>query len=132
MAAPYLLKDAVLTAPLRLDATGRDGGASPEPGGSEPSAENDPTRFGLWLLLGTISMLFIGFTSALLVRRASSDWVPLSAPPLLWINTLILTTSSITLESARRRFRAHGPKAAGAALLLTGLLGALFVTGQLG
>ena len=40
----------------------------------------DPDRFGLWAFLGTVAMLFIGFTSAYILRRASADWQPLTAP----------------------------------------------------
>ena len=45
----------------------------------------------LWLFLGTVSMLFVGFTSAFILRRASADWQPLSAPPILFINTAVLS-----------------------------------------
>ncbi len=46
-------------------------------GGGGTSLIGDPARFGLWLFLGTVSMLFIGFTSAYILRRASADWQPL-------------------------------------------------------
>jgi cytochrome c oxidase subunit 3 len=75
-------------------------------------------------------MMFIGFTSAILVRRAAADWVPLQAPSLLWLNTAVLAASSATLEAARRRFRAR--RGTGSWLGATGLLGALFVAGQWG
>ena len=38
-------------------------------GGGGTSAPFDPAQFGLWAFLGTVSMLFIGFTSAYIVRR---------------------------------------------------------------
>ncbi len=90
----------------------------------------DPTRFGLWAFLGTISMLFIGFTSAYMLRRASADWSPINPPEILWLNTALLAASSLTLEFARRRLRALD--LAGTARLVgaTGLLGVLFVSGQ--
>jgi cytochrome c oxidase subunit 3 len=108
--------------PARL----RDGGD----GAGRPEGTFDPTRFGLWAFLATVSMLFIGFTSALLLRRASFDWQPLAAPPILWANTTVLLLSSLALEDARRRLRAFD--LAGTALLVyaTGGLGALFVGGQ--
>jgi cytochrome c oxidase subunit 3 len=130
MAAPLLLKDGVLDPLSRFEVgPGSPGGGAP-PSGPERETETDPTRFGLWLFLGTISMMFIGFTSALLVRRSASDWVPLQAPFLLWINTAVLAGSSVTLEAARRRFRAH--RGIGSWLAATGLLGLLFVAGQWG
>jgi cytochrome c oxidase subunit III len=89
----------------------------------------DPARFGLWLFLGTASMLFVGFTSAYIARRASPDWRPLAPPSILWANTAVLLASSATLEVARRRLKRWEP-AVVAWLAATGALGALFVAGQ--
>jgi cytochrome c oxidase subunit III len=91
----------------------------------------DVTRFGLLAFLGTLSMLFIGFTSAYMVRRASGDWQPLSAPAVVWLNTAVLLVSSMTLELARRRQRDWRLSAVQGWVAATGALGALFVAGQL-
>jgi cytochrome c oxidase subunit III len=112
------------------------------PGGGGPGGEGDdrregpevffdPARFGLWLFLGTLTMMFIGFTSAYMVRRLSPDWAPLKPPGLLWANTAVLLLSSGTLEAARRRLRGWNVAGVGPWLLATGALGALFVGGQL-
>jgi cytochrome c oxidase subunit 3 len=110
--------------PLDLGAPG--GGEGPF--GDRPSA--DPSRFGLWAFLGTVSMLFIGFTSAYILRRASADWQPLVGPRILWFNSAALFLSSATLETARRRLRSWDLPETRAWLAATGLLGALFVAGQ--
>jgi cytochrome c oxidase subunit 3 len=125
-----MAQDGVLATTSRFD-VGAPGGSVPEGGHERPHELGDPARFGLWVLLGTIAMLFIGFTSALLVRRASSDWIPFSAPLLLWINTAVLAGSSAALEMARRRLRGVRYDGVLPWTLLTGLLGALFVAGQL-
>lgn len=101
-------------------------------GGGGAQVRFDPTRFGLWAFLGTISMLFIGFTSAYMLRRASADWAPLAAPRILWLNTALLALSSVALETARRRLRDWKVPAARAFFGLAGLLGAGFVIGQFG
>jgi cytochrome c oxidase subunit 3 len=75
-------------------------------------------------------MLFIGFTSAVILRRASGDWRPLPAPPVLWLNTAVLLASSGTLEVARRRLRSWDARSAQALLGATGLLGFVFLAGQ--
>lgn len=90
----------------------------------------EPARLGLWLLLGTLSMMFIGFTSAYLVRRASPDWQPLQAPSLLWVNTLVLLASSATLERARHGLRSWDLATVPSWLGLTALLGFTFAGGQ--
>jgi cytochrome c oxidase subunit 3 len=107
-------------------AEGRSGGEGWWGGGSILA---DPARLGLWLFLGTITMLFIGFTSAFIARRASSDWRALEVPGLLWANTAVLLASSVTVEGARRRLRRWEPGVVGW-LAATGALGAAFVAGQ--
>jgi cytochrome c oxidase subunit 3 len=92
----------------------------------------DTARLGLLAFMGTVSMLFIGFTSAYIVRRASADWRPLRAPGLLWANTALLLASSATLETARRRLRSSDLRGAQVFVAATGLLGLLFVAGQVG
>jgi cytochrome c oxidase subunit 3 len=115
---------------------GRGGSGGGEPGGDgdrgrgTPEVFYDPHRFGLWLFLGTLTMMFIGFTSAYMVRRTSADWAPLPAPGLLFVNTALLLLSSGTLEGARRRLRGWNVAGVAPWLTATGLLGALFVTGQ--
>lgn len=91
----------------------------------------DPAHFGLWLFLGTVTMFFIGLTSAYLVRRAAADWRPLPLPSALWLNTGFLVISSVTLEMARRGLRSWDLSAARRWLSATGVLGALFVASQL-
>jgi len=82
-------------------------------------------------------MSFAAFTSALVVRQGgSTDWRHLVLPRILYLNTLILLLSSITLEVGRRRFRrwtgGTESQRAGAqrALYATFALGLLFVAGQ--
>ncbi len=83
-------------------------------------------RLGLWIFLGTVTMLFAGFTSAYLVRQAGLDWRPLPRPPILWINTGVLLLSSALLEIGRRRSASVHGWVSGATML-----GVLFVLGQL-
>ena len=120
-------RDAALPQASRFDTVGPGGPSEGQPRGELGS---DPARFGLWVLLGTIAMLFIGFTSALVFRRAAADWVPMHAPALVWVNSVLLALSSVALEVARRRLR--GVKYEGVLrwVGVTGVLGALFVAGQ--
>jgi cytochrome c oxidase subunit 3 len=82
-------------------------------------------------LLGTAGMLFAGFASAYLVRRAGTDWDPEPLPTILIFTTIILLVSSGTIEISRSALR-RGEKAV--ALLwasTTAVLGMAFLTGQL-
>lgn len=91
----------------------------------------DTAQIGLWVLLGSLTMLFASFTSAYLVRRTGSDWAPLAIPPILWVSTAVLLASSVTMEAARRSFRRLQPLAFRKWALATFLLGSLFLLGQL-
>jgi cytochrome c oxidase subunit 3 len=101
-----------------------DGGDRPGP------SPREITRFGVWLMLGTMSMMFIGFTSAYMVRRIAADWQPLPLPSILWVNTLALLASSVVLEKSRRALAAWDLPGAQRWLGLTGLLGLAFAGGQ--
>ena len=125
----------VLEKEAGLDRGGANRCAAPDDrggGSGAPGGFADPTTFGLWAFLGTLTMLFIGFTSAYVVRRAAADWRPLAAPPLLWLNTAALLASSLALQTARGRLREWDLPGARAWVGATGLLGVAFVAGQLG
>jgi cytochrome c oxidase subunit 3 len=76
-------------------------------------------------------MLFVGFTSALILRRSSGDWQPLAAPRVLWLSTTLLFLSSVALERARSRYRTFDLAAGRRLFTATGLLGLGFVVAQL-
>ena len=93
------------------------GGGNGNGGGGEASDYGERlrrARLGLVVGLTAVIMLFVGFTSAMLVRKGlptfdqqtntySRDWVPIPLPwTLLSLNTLVLLASSLTIEFARR------------------------------
>src|SRR5207244_5131309 len=95
---------------------------------SVATAEFRPERrvaeTGIWIAIATISMSFAALTSALVVRQSSApDWQHFQLPPLLYVNTLVLLVSSVTLESSRRRPGSFG-------LHATLILGILFLVRQ--
>ena len=112
----------VVKAPRSRDTGGGDppsfgGGGNGNRGGNGSSDYGERlrrARLGLVVGLTAVVMLFVGFTSALLVRRGlptfdqqtntySRDWIPIQLPwTLLLINTGILLASTITIELARR------------------------------
>jgi cytochrome c oxidase subunit 3 len=108
--------------------------------GNLPSVEDrssEPAKTGVWVGLAAITMSFAALTSALVVRQGSGlDWHHIALPPILYANTVVLLTSSITLEVARRRITGYacgieGQSAAPMRWLgVTLALGLLFVAGQ--
>src|SRR3984885_4092180 len=95
-----------------------------------------PASTGIWVGLAAITMTFAAFTSALIVRQGTAPLVHVTLPPVLYLNTLLIIASSISLELARRRIASFmggaRDRAASPArwLYLTLLLGLLFVAGQ--
>jgi cytochrome c oxidase subunit 3 len=67
-----------------------------------------PSQTGVWVAVSAIAMSFAALTSALVVRQGSgTDWQRFALPRILYLDTLILLTSSYTLELARKRFAAR-------------------------
>jgi cytochrome c oxidase subunit III len=96
-----------------------------------------PASTGIWVALAAISMSFAALTSALVVRKGSSlDWRHFNLPSILYLNTVVLLASSVTLEIARRQVATFmgglRNKVANPArwLYVTLSLGLLFVAGQ--
>jgi cytochrome c oxidase subunit III len=95
-----------------------------------------PSSTAIWVVLFAITMMFAAFTSALIVRKASLDWQTFTLPSILYLNTLLLIASSVTLEIARRRVATFmgGLKTQVESparwLYITLFLGLLFVAGQ--
>jgi cytochrome c oxidase subunit 3 len=83
---------------------------------------------GVWVGIAAITMSFAALTSALVVRQgAGSDWEHFQLPPILFLNTLVLLGSSVTMHRSRRQAAASG---ALPWLYVTLTLGLLFVAGQ--
>jgi cytochrome c oxidase subunit 3 len=86
---------------------------------------------GLIAILATVGMLFAAFTAALLVRRTGGDWARVDLPPIVWVNATIILASSGAVELARRAVRLGAQPLAVPRLAAGGLLGVLFLAGQI-
>ena len=141
---------------LPSQGSGNGGWGTLVPAGGDPRrvkpSSPPPASTGIWVGLAAITMTFAAFTSALIVRQGSArDWQHFTLPPILYLNSLIIVASSVTLEIARRRIAAFmgaaktaeaktaeaktaaaNPKLPAPAswLYLTLALGLLFVAGQ--
>ncbi len=88
---------------------------------------------GIWVGVFAITMSFAAFTSALFVREGTTDWSHLSLPGVLYLNTLVLLVSSLTLEGARKTLEVApegSTRKASAWVMATLLLGLAFCAGQ--
>jgi cytochrome c oxidase subunit 3 len=103
---------------------------------ANPVIPATPSRTGVWVGIATITMSFAALTSAMVVRQgAAPDWLHFRLPPILYLNTVILVASSLTLERCRRLAMGGVAAGRGHSLALPWLaasitLGLLFVAGQ--
>ncbi|MCU1300844.1 MAG: cytochrome c oxidase subunit [Candidatus Sulfotelmatobacter sp.] len=126
---------------LPSQGSGNGGWRNLVPASADPRQVKDysppPASTGIWVGLAAITMTFAAFTSALVVRQGGApDWRHITLPPVLYLNTLLIVASSVTLEIARRRVAAFmgglkDPAANPARwLFVTLFLGLSFVAGQ--
>ncbi|HXW60964.1 MAG TPA: cytochrome c oxidase subunit 3 [Candidatus Acidoferrales bacterium] len=112
-------------------AGGRSGG-----GGEGSHGARGPGRVhitGMLIALGGILMFFSALISAWVVRRElpDADWQPLALPHILWLNTLVLALSGVTLAYSRRCLAAGREADYRYWWGITTILGAGFLAGQL-
>lgn len=117
-----------IPSPAQADPQTATGGV-PRPPGSPPSGsdwEKRPAgkpaprhrlrryRLGVGFGVVTIYMLFLGLASAFIIRQSGyrsddpqnpyvMDWQHIDLPSILYLNTILLAVSSITVELARRQ-----------------------------
>ncbi len=103
-------------------------------GGRDEPAPIEAGRLGMRLLVLALSMLFAASLLAyVLIRSRAPVWPPAGMPRLpdtLWISTLVMLASSATMQTAVRAARAGQERALRAGMLLTTLLGVLFLVSQ--
>jgi cytochrome c oxidase subunit 3 len=109
---------------------GGDGGGGD--GRKQPNRPVSPVRYYTGMAIGIVSVLmfFMALASAFLVRKGKPDWVAVPIPAILWINTLVLVTSSGILEVARARLGRSDVQGFKKFWRATTVLGLIFLLGQ--
>lgn len=115
---------------------GRGGGDGPGgrgyEGGSNPLLPLGAYRIAIWVAIISISMLFLALTAVMVARAVeSNNWIHTAVPPLLYYNTLVLVSSSFTLELSKRALKRDAEKQFVRWLHVTTGLGIAFIAGQL-
>lgn len=98
----------------------------------------EAAKVGLVVLLCVITMLFSLIGATYLMRmgihgplgHGGGDWVRLSEPPLLWVNTGVLVASSLAFHRAVTAARSGNDARLRTSMLAGGLLGLTFLVGQ--
>lgn len=91
----------------------------------------NPKLVALTTLLAVVTSFFALIMSAYALRMELGDWVPLTEPQLLWLNTGILVAASIAFQWTRNAAVRDVSSRMKTGMLLTGLLTIAFLIGQL-
>ena len=88
-------------------------------------------KFALLLACVSMSMLFVGLTSAWIVRQAKGNWQEFQIPAVFYVSTVVVLSGSITLILAKRFFLAGKKIAYRVMLVSTFVLALGFVVWQI-
>ncbi|MHB1920751.1 MAG: cytochrome c oxidase subunit 3 [Chitinophagaceae bacterium] len=89
-----------------------------------------PYKFNLWIALGSIVMMFAGFTSAYIVMHARNTWQSFPLPRIFWFSTAVIMLSSLTMQKALMNFKARNMNRYKRLITLTVFLGLVFLVSQ--
>ncbi|MBK8348395.1 MAG: cytochrome c oxidase subunit 3 [Saprospiraceae bacterium] len=89
-----------------------------------------PHKFALWAAMASITMMFVAFTSAYIVKQAAGNWLEFSMPTLFYVSTLVILCSSVTLHMSFNKFKSGDERLYKALLIVSLVLGLAFVVLQ--
>jgi len=89
-----------------------------------------PHKFTLWVAIGSIIMMFAGFTSAFIVKSNQAGWKSVALPKVFLLSTAVIIASSITVQMALRSFKNREMSRYRMLIGVTLLLGVAFVVFQ--
>lgn len=90
-----------------------------------------PKEFLMWAFLVSVFMIFAGFTSGYIVRRADGNWLEFVLPSGFIYSTVLVILSSISMQWALNQARRDELTRVKLGLVVTVLLGMGFIAAQL-
>jgi cytochrome c oxidase subunit III len=116
----------------------RPNGKGPGGNGRERRDDDNQDHFSaakyrvlMWVVLAAIVMMFAALSSAYIVLSGGDEWKPIRVPPIFFLSTAVLLSSSVTFGVARARLRGSSLKGYRSWLAVTVLLGLSFLVTQL-
>ncbi len=89
-----------------------------------------PKKFGMWLFMASVMMLFMGLTSAYIVRRAEGNWAYFELPGLFYYSSVVVLISSILFQWAYFSAKRDLIDRVKTLVVITSVLGVAFVVLQ--
>ena len=90
-----------------------------------------PYKFTLWVGIGSIIMMFAGYTSAYIVKREQPGWITFSMPVIFWYSTGVMLLSSVLMQLSLSAFKDRDTGKYRNLIAATTGLGILFIVLQL-
>ena len=90
-----------------------------------------PHKFTLWVGIGSLLMMFAGFTSAYIVKRNQANWQTFDLPQFFWYSTVAIILSSVTIYLAEKAFKQRMMQKYRSLIVATLVLGVLFFIFQI-
>ena len=81
--------------------------------------------------MGSIVMMFAGFTSAYIVKKHQVNWQGFELPTIFTYSTIVLLAGSFTIQAALKSFRDRRMANYRRLMLITALLGIAFIIMQI-
>lgn len=95
------------------------------------SKSDNAKKMMLWFGIVSLIMTFAGWTSAYIVSSSREDWMDdFELPSAFWFSTVVIVLSSFTYWMGSKSVRASKTSAASTWLLITFLLGCIFIYSQ--
>lgn len=89
-----------------------------------------PKVVALTTFLAVVTSFFALILSAYALRMELGDWVPMTEPQLLWVNTAVLVLASVAFQWTRNSAMQGDTKKIRTGLLVAGVLTLAFLVGQ--
>ncbi len=90
-----------------------------------------PHKMLMWIGIGSIIMMFAGWTSAFIVRKAQGNWMLINLPTAFWISTAVIIMSSITMVWSIYAFKKRSMLLYQFLTAVTAVLGVVFLLLQI-
>lgn len=89
-----------------------------------------PQKFGLWLFLVSVVMIFVSLSSAYVVKKSVGDWIYIDFPSMFKVTSALIVLSSLTMHFAYISAKKNNVKNIKIGLATTAILALAFVYGQ--
>ena len=90
----------------------------------------NPQMFALWVGMGSIIMMFTGWTSAYIVKHAAGNWLEFGLPKMFYVSTGVIVLSSIALQISYVNYKRQNERLYKGMLVLAFVLGLAFIAFQ--